>query len=230
MNTNAHANLFFFDWDDTLFACSYYLQHLKQQPISTLDASVFSKIDKLASDALKQALSNGIVYIITNAEKGWVEKCAKMYMPSVLEILNGGEVKIISAKTKYQYIHYDCPLMWKYLAMLDVLKVVAEGGDNLNIISYGDSSHEWQAVKMTELVYPKCVIKRVKFLEEPTIELLEKQLQIVNNTLKFLVDYVGNVDLQICPELIDAVKELEELKATFDIEEDIVMDSQEVLA
>lgn len=66
---------------------------------------------------LELAVKYGRVYIITNAQEGWVEFSCQKFMPEVLPVLD--KVKIISARAKYgQQFPHDIP-KWKLHTFLE---------------------------------------------------------------------------------------------------------------
>mmetsp|Transcript_16362 Transcript_16362/g.32021 ORF Transcript_16362/g.32021 Transcript_16362/m.32021 type:complete len:323 (+) Transcript_16362:22-990(+) len=74
----------------------------------------------------------------------------------------------------------------------------AAGGQNqkiLNILSFGDSSAEREAIRACTAGLVNCQTKSVKFTERPTIEQLQRQLQLVLHCFSHLVQHSGDLDL-----------------------------------
>lgn len=67
-----------------------------------------SQLIKLVTHAIKL---NASVYIITNAEFGWVELSAEKFMPKFSQYLS--RITVISARTIYQYTYPNDQVQWK---------------------------------------------------------------------------------------------------------------------
>ena len=87
MNSNrkSHNALIIFDWDDTLMCTSYLT------PNGYLDETValsqrtrvkITALERCVQNLLSISLDKGDVYIVTNAEEGWVEYSAKRFFLS----------------------------------------------------------------------------------------------------------------------------------------------------
>ena len=140
-----HKTLIIFDWDDTLLCTSYL------NPNSTGGANkIFSskavdhlkKIEGSVEKLLKAATQLGQTFIITNAEGGWVEYSAQMYMPKVYEVFD--KVKIISAREKYERMFPGNPNEWKVQAFLLTGEDLEESTIT-NLVVMGDSKIEMDA-------------------------------------------------------------------------------------
>eukprot|EP00929_Paragymnodinium_shiwhaense_P097270 TRINITY_DN5900_c0_g1_i1.p1 TRINITY_DN5900_c0_g1~~TRINITY_DN5900_c0_g1_i1.p1 ORF type:complete len:345 (-),score=46.92 TRINITY_DN5900_c0_g1_i1:114-1079(-) len=73
-----------------------------------------------------------------------------------------------------------------------------------NVISIGDSVFERDAVRRVVLNRPnptkKCRTKTAKFLDEPTIEELIAQVKIIHDAMSMMVQYDGNLDIEVDEE------------------------------
>merc|ERR1719215_333746 len=73
-----------------------------------------------------------------------------------------------------------------------------------NVISIGDSIFERDAVRRVVLNRPsakrKCRTKTAKLLDEPTIEELIAQVRVIHDALGLMVQYDGNLDIEIDEE------------------------------
>ena len=58
------------------------------------------ELEELVHKLLTLSIDKGDVYIITNADKVWVEIFSKLIYPRISDILQ--KIKIISAKNKYE--------------------------------------------------------------------------------------------------------------------------------
>ena len=98
-----YNSIIIFDWDDTLLPTTF----LESKGIfeSVIEFTKFEKqklteIEDIILQLLTLAVDKGDVYIITNADKGWVEYSSRIFYPSLSYILK--KIKIISAKSKFQ--------------------------------------------------------------------------------------------------------------------------------
>jgi len=73
-----------------------------------------------------------------------------------------------------------------------------------NVISIGDSIFERDAVRRVVLNRPdakkKCRTKTAKLLDEPEIDELVAQVQVIHDALQLMVQYDGNLDIEIDEE------------------------------
>ena len=94
-----HNSIIILDWDDTLLPTSFLspggIFNLDIK-LSKNDSEKLAKIEKEVSNLLNSAIEKGEVFIITNADKGWVEFSASKFYPSIIGILS--KIKIISAR------------------------------------------------------------------------------------------------------------------------------------
>ena len=90
---------------------------------------------------LLKAKSLGHIYIITNAEEGRVQKTASLYLPKVEEFLTKYNVKVVSAKARYEQVCPNKKEMWKILAFSETRVDMV---DNIvkNLILVGDDVTE----------------------------------------------------------------------------------------
>jgi len=193
------ANLIFLDWDDTLL-CSSFLSSEGFRLDNNLptDEHTLNQIQELETcvcKVLKMALSLGTVHVITNAETGWVEMSAQKFFPRTLGLLS--QIKILSARSTYEHMYPDCPMKWKYCAFLDQLSPYFSDNrfKKKNIVSFGDSQAEREAVLMVTKGVPNTQTKSVKFAEHPTIEQLQRQVELVLTCFSHIIDHDGDLDL-----------------------------------
>ena len=81
---------------------------------------------------------------MTNAVEGWVEKTAQRYLPNVYEVLKN-DIKVISARTKFEKLYPNNKQMWKIHAFLDCGADMTDQGAITNLIVVGDSVFEIEA-------------------------------------------------------------------------------------
>ena len=197
IKTKKHNSIIIFDWDDTLFPTSFItpggifnedikLSEKEKQKFITIEKSVFS--------LLNQAIQKGKVYIITNAGNGWVEYSANRFFPSILGFFS--KIEIISAREEYEK---KCPgnsRLWKIQAFLTLLENV-----NVklvtNIICLGDSLFEMEAGRILASKFSKAFIKTIKFREDPKLDELIKQLNLVCNQFSLICSRIKNLTIRL---------------------------------
>jgi len=220
---NYSANtVIMFDWDDTLLASSFlsargYRVDCVESPATVGDSSDAAQLraqEQCVCALLTLALSYGTVNIVTNAEVGWVELSAQKFMPSVLPFLS--RVTVLSARSTFEPSYPEAPLKWKYYAFHDRLR--ASFGDSCmesraaeaeialqhslhemkrNIVSFGDSHVEREAIRAVTRGVLGWRCKSVKFAERPTVEQLRRQLELVTNCFHYIATHPNDLDLQL---------------------------------
>lgn len=165
---------------------------------------------------LRLAVTMGQVVIVTLAEVGWVEVSCRHFMPRVKALLKELEIEVVYARkaipTRYLMRateeDNDLKKVLKTRAMSQVLKkFYGKGQDGRswkNIISIGDSTAERLALQ--DVVFrreqrdsngrPKqCRCKVVKLLDEPSVDRLTAELQVLVSWLVTIVCQDDDVDI-----------------------------------
>lgn len=207
----------FFDWDDTLMASSAIAKlglcpkYINEEPdIPDNVQGELKKLEESAVQLLETALTHGRVIIVTAAETGWVELSASLFMPRLVPYLNT-RIKVISARSTYEYLYPDCPHQWKIEAFNKEVFPVWEvyGEENLagvprHIISLGDGPTEREAlinVKMQAI--DVCHGKSMKFIAYPKISELQLEVELILANMEHLCTHEGDLDLQITWEMLN---------------------------
>eukprot|EP00439_Symbiodinium_sp_Y106_P050163 s1328_g6.t1 len=189
-----------FDWDDTMLPSSW----LSEQSLSLDEASHISSeqeaqlavLAQTAAKTLRVAKRFGKVVLVTNAECGWIELSCQKFMPSLYPHLE--DVTLFSARSTYENQGMAAPFQWKYLAFETEICNYYESltSDRLkNVISFGDSFHEREAViRVTERL-KNCCTKTLKFTDRPIPELLLKEHALIQGCFKDIVSHDGSLDL-----------------------------------
>jgi len=221
-STYSANTVIMFDWDDTLLASSFlsargYRVDCVESPATVGDSSDAAQLraqEQCVCALLTLALSYGTVNIVTNAEVGWVELSAQKFMPSVIPLLS--RVTVLSARSTFEPAYPEAPLKWKYYAFHDRLR--ASFGDSCmdsraaeaeialqhslhemkrNIVSFGDSHVEREAIRAVTRGVMGWRCKSVKFAERPTVEQLRRQLELVTNCFHYIATHPNDLDLQL---------------------------------
>uniref|UniRef100_K3X2I2 Uncharacterized protein n=1 Tax=Globisporangium ultimum (strain ATCC 200006 / CBS 805.95 / DAOM BR144) TaxID=431595 RepID=K3X2I2_GLOUD len=207
--------IIFFDWDDTLMAssaiaklglCPKYVNEKPNIPADVL--AELKELEHAVVQLLEKALSYGRVVIVTAAESGWVELSASLFMPRVIPFFNT-QIKVVSARSTYEYLYPDCPRRWKIEAFNHEVFPVWEMYDEdasipQHIISLGDGPTEREAlinVKMQAM--DACHGKSMKFITYPKISELRLEVELILANLDHLCSHEGDLDLQITWEMLN---------------------------
>jgi hypothetical protein len=190
-----------FDWDDTLLASSFlsgkgYRLDNDMERTPEIDAHL-KELEQSVISVVTLALTYGNVVIITNAETGWVQLSAQKFIPGVVPLLS--KLKVFSARSTFESRHPDSPLKWKFYAFQETLQSVYSSDSKLgkNIISFGDSHVEREAVRAVTRGMPNTRTKSVKFAERPSMEQLRRQIELVTNCFQYIHNHEGDLDLQL---------------------------------
>lgn len=176
-----------FDWDDTLFPSTW----IKNQGYGydfIMTEKIKEKMDDLAKVVIRVltlAKNLGDVIIVTNAIDKWVEDSTVRYLNEASDIIS--TIPIISARNKFEHIFPTEYVTWKSLIFLDRLD---KNPHIEKLISIGDSNVEKNAAKQSVLLCDsKVECKTIKFIEQPNIKLLKKQLiQLEMKLEEFVID------------------------------------------
>ena len=190
-------NIFIFDWDDTLFCTSFF------SPSGYLDDDVvllvsnmekIQKLEALVKKLLTLTIEKGDTYIITNSEPGWVEYSCKRFFPNVSILLN--KIKIISARGLYENEYPNDFKTWKNKAFNDIIQNY-EKNLPTNIICLGDSTYEIKAARHLLANFPNGFLKTIKFRENPKIDQLITQLNLVLDKFNYIYSACKNWTITI---------------------------------
>lgn len=194
----APESYIFWDWDDTLL-CSSFLscEGYKLDSDITNSHDLLRQLKALESSVirvLETSLTKGEVVIITNAESGWVQLSAQKFVPGVLPLLE--KIKVVSARSSFEYMFPDAPLKWKYCAFQERLGEVLQRTEvEKHIISFGDSHVEREAIRAVTKDCENTKTKSIKFAERPTIEQLQRQVELATDCFQYIHSHEGDLDL-----------------------------------
>lgn len=192
-------NIIFWDWDDTLLCSSYLscegftlnsnIDHASREMMAQLE-----ELQKSMIAVICLAAQYGEVHIVTNAETGWVQMSAQKFVPAVVPYLD--KCHILSARSTYECMYPDSPLKWKFYAFQERLaEALQDTNTHKNVLSFGDSHVEREAIRAVTRGYQNCKTKSIKFAERPSIEQLQRQIELVTNCFQYIHDHDGDLDL-----------------------------------
>lgn len=191
-----------FDWDDTVLPSTWLVEMgltLCESSIPT--ASHMALLDKVAertAQTLAVAKRYGKVVLVTNAEHGWIEMSCQKFLPSLYPFLQ--DVKIFSARSTYEHKGVASPFEWKYLAFESEIRGFYESFTSdrrKNVISFGDSAHEREALIRVTQHMQNCHTKSLKFVERPDVEQILKEHELITGCFRHIVHHDGNLDMCI---------------------------------
>ncbi len=188
-------SLIIFDWDDTLFPTSWFVQNginVNDEQTYKLYYKFFDKIDVLIHELLKKCINFGETIIITNATKSWVNSTLKLLKLSgnILQY-----AKIISAREACKS-HTNDIFYWKTITFMKEYNMRNKINSNIvfNIISIGDAEYEYNALIN---LYNPCnnnKLKTIKLIKEPSIDVIINQLLILNKSIDKIIYHPHNLD------------------------------------
>jgi len=200
--------IIFLDWDDTLL-CSTVLSQAGVKLNSDFTVPVYETLRaqlEVLSDTivklLETALLCGEVHVVTNGETGWVEMSAQKFVPRVLPLLE--KVQVVSARSTYEQQFPNDPMKWKFQAFGRQLGPLFISECVRNVLSFGDSHSERQAIRALTKDLPYTLCKSIKFIERPTVQQLLSQLQVALSSLEALCVHDGHLDLRLAPAANDS--------------------------
>jgi hypothetical protein len=203
-----------FDWDDTLLPSSWLsVKGLRLDYPAQLPQDVIDELEthqESVCAVLTKAAQCGTVVIITNAETGWVELSAQRFMPRVAPLL--AHICVFSARSTYEPMYPDSPLDWKLAAFKKLVDQTRPIGlvdsaaevPQCSVISFGDSTHERDAVRKVTAHLSNTFTKSVKFVERPNLEQLRREVDLVRNCLDYIVGCKSDLDLMLTIQLLFA--------------------------
>lgn len=150
------------------------------------------KLEAACLAALTKAVDHSdCVILLTNAGAGWVEQSGKCFIPGVIEKMNELGIRIISAQADYGKKYPGEPAQWKKAAFQEKLN-----GRSINLVSIGDSMFERRAAQHAGSIKDDHIehTKTVKFIENPTIEELCTELQVLASSLDEVCSLKSSAD------------------------------------
>lgn len=156
---------------------------------------------------IERCLKLATCYIITNGQTGWVEESCKKFLPQLYPLLS--ELTIISARSKYEKRYPLRPLKWKktafaqVLGMNDTSKLLPP-----QVLAFGDAPIDRQAIMEVvdqineETDSGQILLKCIKFLDNPFMEQMHKQLNLIGGYLEDLIQHNEALDLILSPHML----------------------------
>jgi hypothetical protein len=189
-------------WDDTILASTWLSSRgLRLDSDPAMVKELEPQLTELSHSIIalfSLALQYGPVTVVTNAETGWVQLSCQKFIPLVLPMLN--KMTIISARSTYEQHFPDSPLKWKFYCFQERIASMPQldgTKKTKNILSFGDSHVEREAVRACTRGMANTRTKSVKFSERPSMEQLRRQIELVTNCFAYICNHEGDLDLQL---------------------------------
>jgi len=204
------TTIFIIDYDDTILASSWLAAQGLRLDSGMIPDEVTKELQVLeqaAINLLRRALELGKVALVTNAEAGWIELSARKFLPGLVPLLS--QARILSARTTFEDQYPNKTQMWKNaaydLVFAEAFKDVARAGfdGTYNVLSLGDSLYERSALLHLAGKLPNVLGKTVKLIERPSIEHLQRQLEILFANMDSLASSSEVIDLMLTVEYIE---------------------------
>jgi len=185
-----HQTVIIFDWDDTLLCTSWLNDRDFERGEGPEEEVPLRQIARYAREALEVAVRAGHTYIITNAGTGWVEYSAARWAPELLPILR--QVRVISARDRFQASFPDDVMQWKIQAFLEVQRQL-DSTPITNLVVLGDADYEIEAARIMGGEFEEGLVKTVKFQRYPEPEAHVKELELVSKNMEKIIGSVRNL-------------------------------------
>jgi hypothetical protein len=188
-------------------------------------AAAFRRHIAIVKTVLKAACSLGRVAIVTLAKPGWVDISIQNFLPGVAEILEEYGIEVIYAREclkKFQIRtaaldEMDVFMLMKSAAMRQCIRRLYSSGRSWkNIMSIGDSETERDALSEVTFLHTqvdrkgaekKCRCKTLKLPEDPDLQQLTAELEVLATWIQPLVLHDGDLAVDL--------DEIEECMSTF---------------
>jgi hypothetical protein len=196
MELNKNNTLIILDWDDTLFPTSWVSNNdIDITNINKIDyIKFFENIDLSIYKLFLNLINLGDILIITNALLNWINISLKVLPKTNKLFENNKNINFISARGEYSPLTDDIN-SWKKIAFINELKKKKHHKNINNIISIGDAEYEYNALINLYNNDSYILLKSVKFIRYPDNYNINEQINILNNSIKNICIYKGNLDL-----------------------------------
>jgi len=254
--TGVSMDVIIFDWDDTICPSEFLMQRgITAEKIINKEPIIFDEKEREYLESIEnsiisiiKSLPHALFYIVTNAQKGWVELTAEFLFPKLADIITSIDlvslygifhpdkrVTIISARQENPLATIYDYTKWKY----DVYIKIVEKTDIQTFIGIGDAPTDREAIKWMDIYFSnsqkrKTSVKSVKFKEQPTLYDVCSQCKFIKDIFLDILKYDDKLDIimkienydtdlskEFATKLVQAQKKLESDKLESDKAEEI---------
>jgi hypothetical protein len=185
------------DYDDTLCPSHDMMESLvfENAILTDEDRALLAAHDTAAENFLMKCLSHGDVYVITNAEMGWVKRCLAytpklgsllLPIPEGLTFVGKSILRLISARDPAEKQH-----RWKLAAYRKSLPLRAK-----QVIGVGDALNDRDSIfRFANENMIRC--KSIKFHDKPSIEQLTWQLTSLADVFDVIMEHGDTIDIAL---------------------------------
>jgi hypothetical protein len=185
------------DWDDTLFPTYYYTKDISNQKA---DNDIYKSLTTVIKKLLHMLLDYvELIYVVTNAESGWIEDCIITYYPELIDARLYSKIVIYARPNESRDPSPKNQLSFKINSINDICEYdLSNKCVRKNIICIGDSACERDAVLKVAYGQPNTVVKIIQFLILPSPDDLIREIEYVANNFKIFSDCVNNFYINMC--------------------------------
>jgi hypothetical protein len=183
-----------FDFDDTLFPTSHYVNKKKE------DGELFEKheIEKICNNirTIYNISKNNStkIHIITNAQISWIDMILNNYFSSCMDVFNN--IEIISSVDEGFSENRD-KSMWKTYTFIFKLYQYFNNNENHELISFGDCIFDREAAMNIKKIFPNVIVKNILLFHKPNLnEFLIEHDGLIKRIQEFY-NYPNHLDYKI---------------------------------
>jgi hypothetical protein len=132
----------------------------------------------------------GRVCIVSAASLEWIDTVVRHCVPQLESAFK--DVTIESARDAYAHVSPSDPASWKMNSMRYILEL--HPFVPTQIVSIGDSEQERAAAWNLSSLLPGLTIKSIKLFEKPSIQDLERQIEMLHVNIDSIVLHRGPID------------------------------------
>jgi hypothetical protein len=200
INLKAIKLISIFDWDDTLFCTKYFdTFNLNYSDIFSFKTSLqdfnpylLNELKELENSIISLFLelieNNFEIFIISNADKKWIDNCLIHFFQELKEFIEEKSIRIYSAKNMFSSITNSN--YWKKKCFKKViLDNYKDNNLEIKILSIGDSFDEKKATLNLRKInyFNKIKVQFIKMIFCPSAASIILQLKYIENNLNDII-------------------------------------------
>lgn len=216
-------NITIFDFDDTLFPSSFlqikkivdkdlnWPRFPENKIISYL--GMFTILDQEIVSLLKKAQNAGQVFIVTGATLDWVKIGTSIILPRtysfIFSLTNNqkNNIQVYSVPDYFDNDSCSCTEFWCSSSQKcdkgTLIHEIIKSRSNLNLIAIGDRDSDRTAISESIQNFSKSWVKSIKFLEQPDLNQLIKEIQIVSSVYTHILSQPVSLEMDLSRVNID---------------------------
>eukprot|EP01043_Picozoa_sp_COSAG02_P049524 COSAG02_NODE_4980_length_4757_cov_3.290253_6_plen_320_part_00 len=176
------------------------VEQLLRQQLDSHCKSVSEMLTAVTAHAAKTIL-------VTNSQAGWVELSGNAYAPQLLEALRVANIDVVSSQALFAEESH-CPFEWKSRCFAEIANEFAceHPDQQLQILSIGDGEFERAAAEtcvneLSEADQARCMIKTIKFDDEPSVGRLQQQVDYCAQQMQSMIQHPRPMRCELYVEL-----------------------------